>query len=166
MKIDENIENLEQEALYKTTTKITEQEMKNITISSLLRKPQTYIFIGCTLFIFYILLTYLLEIGYFLALVIDIIIVIFSFYLGITSRVKKDYRELKRINDGIYNIYFYKDRIRFSTKVSNSEYKYDLLYKIIETRLNFYIMLTDTQGIIVQKENCSNEMLEFIRHIK
>ena len=52
------------------------------------------------------------------------------------------------------------------TEKSESIVEYDKLYKIIETKTNFYLMIADNQGYIVSKANCSQELIDFIISLK
>mgnify|MGYP003305682378 CR=1 FL=1 len=44
--------------------------------------------------------------------------------------------------------------------------KDDEIYKLYETKTNFYILLNAKEVMIIVKENCSEELCEFIRNKK
>ena len=49
---------------------------------------------------------------------------------------------------------------------ATGRYNYRDLYKIYETETNFYIRISRLQIIIVDKENCSPELVQFIRRLQ
>ena len=61
---------------------------------------------------------------------------------------------------------FYLDHYEEVNKMGRSAYKYVQLRHIYETPTNFYLMLNDKQGAIVEKANCKPELIKFIGKIK
>lgn len=45
-------------------------------------------------------------------------------------------------------------------------YKYDDIYKIAETKTNIYIFISINMATILVKDNCSEEMIDFVRKLK
>ena len=64
------------------------------------------------------------------------------------------------------NMTFYLDHYEEVNKMGRSAYKYVQLRHIYETPTNFYLMLNDKQGAIVEKANCKPELIKFIGKIK
>ena len=60
-----------------------------------------------------------------------------------------------------------KNNIKF-VLTKKHEYKvfYKDLYEILETKDNFYLMLSQNQGVIIIKENCNKKLIEFIEGLK
>ena len=56
--------------------------------------------------------------------------------------------------------------IPHKNKMGRAAYKYVQLRHIYETPTNFYLMLNDKQGAIVEKANCKPELIKFIGKIK
>lgn len=44
--------------------------------------------------------------------------------------------------------------------------QYRQIYRIVETKTNFYIMLSRNQGIIIVKANCLPELIGFLTQLK
>ena len=44
--------------------------------------------------------------------------------------------------------------------------QYEKLYKVIENKTNFYLMIADNQGYLVLKENCDDNLIKFINDLK
>lgn len=61
---------------------------------------------------------------------------------------------------------FYLDHYEEVNKMGRVTYKYVQLRHIYETSTNFYLMRTGMQGAIVEKANCSPDLLKFIGKIK
>jgi len=80
--------------------------------------------------------------------------------------IKRYYNSNKILKDIIEEYEFYEDY--FIAKNINSEAKieYNKLYKIIETKTNFYIMIASNQGYIISKQICSNELIKFLNELK
>lgn len=47
-----------------------------------------------------------------------------------------------------------------------SNFNYNELTEIIENETNFYLMIADNQGFIILKDNCSSELISFLRSLK
>lgn len=62
----------------------------------------------------------------------------------------------------VAEIKFYGDRLVSRQGDNEGVLPYADIYKITETRDNFYIMATNVQGVIVVKENCPGELQSFI----
>ena len=64
--------------------------------------------------------------------------------------------------------YFTQKTNDFNQNVSAdfSQIKYEDLYKIVETKTNFYLFVGNILAFTIIKENCSTELIEFLRKIK
>ena len=72
----------------------------------------------------------------------------------------------KILADREETVSFYDDFLVADRGVLNVRYAYDKIYEVNESKTNFYIMLTAAEGLIILKENCSDELCEFVRRIK
>ena len=70
------------------------------------------------------------------------------------------------LKDIVETIEFYESQFISKTEKSEVIVKYEELYKILENKTNFYLMIADNQGYIVSKANCDNELIEFIHELK
>ncbi|MDA3058114.1 YcxB family protein [Campylobacter sp. VBCF_05 NA6] len=64
--------------------------------------------------------------------------------------------------------YFTQKTNDFNQNVSAdfSQIKYEDLYKIVETKTNFYLFVGNILAFTIIKQNCSAELIEFLRKIK
>lgn len=83
------------------------------------------------------------------------------------SALKKAYYSNKTIRKiGVYTYDFFSDHLEAKTDRSFSSLEYCDIYKIIESKTNFYIMISVNQAYIINKSNCSPEFIEFIQNLK
>ena len=84
-------------------------------------------------------------------------------YIFPARTINKRYMSNTLIDPSPYSIFFYKDG--FSAEEGET-LSYDKIYKIYETKTNFYIMLSSNMGINIIKANCSDELIEFLSALK
>lgn len=77
---------------------------------------------------------------------------------------KKMYEKIDTTNDVEFTLKFYEECLEKTSELRNEIIKYDSIKQIVETRTNFYILTRYI--IIIEKDNCSEELCEFIREIK
>lgn len=67
-----------------------------------------------------------------------------------------------------YDDYFTEKTNEFNENSSSNfaKIRYDDLYKIIETKTNFYLFVGNILAYTIIKENCSAELIEFLQKIK
>lgn len=82
------------------------------------------------------------------------------------SSVKRTYNSNALLRGAVCTFRFYEEHMAGDDPTGHAEYTYDKLFSIVETKTNFYIMISENQGSIVIKENCSPEMIAFIQEIK
>ena len=63
-------------------------------------------------------------------------------------------------------IFFYPDHLEKRAVSSILQVQYRQIYRIVETKTNFYIMLSRNQGIIIVKANCLPELIGFLTQLK
>lgn len=103
----------------------------------------------------------------FLAFIFFIIIIIFMIaYCKIRFKylIKKDYDKYCKIkqNDTKVTIYFYEDYFYTEGDKSNYKFYYNEIINAIETNTNFYLK-TEKTYTIIEKNECSLELINFIR---
>lgn len=79
---------------------------------------------------------------------------------------KKIYESSKLINNEINYYEFFEAEMKITDSRSISTISYTDLTKIIENETNFYLMIADNQGFIILKDNCSSELISFLRSLK
>lgn len=58
---------------------------------------------------------------------------------------------------------FYPDHVLLLTNHGEGSYKYSDFVKMLETKEEIILLLSSNQGLLVLKQNCSQELLEFLR---
>ena len=148
----------------KTKTKIDYKEYRKFSVAMMFVGKNRFKMLFIVLFLFA-----MLTVCYFLT---DLKTALFCAVLyavlfpwGISSRIKKTYKSDKRLEKEREFI-FYQDRLETRVGEGGGEFLYEELTDIIETKTNFYLMIPTGQGIIIKKENCPPELIEFIRNLK
>ena len=80
--------------------------------------------------------------------------------------IKRYYNSNKILKDITEEYEFYEDYLIAKNTNSEAKIEYDKIFKIIETKTNFYIMVAQNQGYIISKEICSEELVEFLKELK
>jgi|GEM_PF-1470586 len=97
---------------------------------------------------------------------VGMIIFPFIYRMIVKRRIAAIYETNAQLQNSDVAIDFFEDHVTSAGDVSSIEVSYDKLFKIFETKKNYYLMLGQNEGIIVIKENCSGELLSFIRDIR
>lgn len=84
----------------------------------------------------------------------------------LSHSMHKNYFSQKVPGDRTSHFEFYPDYMAFKTEVSQSEIRYDALYRIIETKANLYLLLSVSQCLILKKEGCPEGLLTLLRQVK
>ena len=58
---------------------------------------------------------------------------------------------------------FTENRVDITTANAEQHIEYDKLYRLVETKTNFYIMIARNQGFIINKADCTQEQCALIR---
>ena len=61
---------------------------------------------------------------------------------------------------------FYSDYLMTRTSGNETRLKYSEIYRILETKTNFYVLTAANQGTILVKKNCSPALIAFLRELK
>lgn len=155
------------EPLYKSNTKYTFEEYKkfNYAITTVINKMHVKTVIVVLMFV---LLAYMYMKQSMYATTIMLLcaaIFPFLFYITINNNIMKTYNSNKAMKDLDVEFEFYKDYCLYRCKLGETKLEYKDLYKIIETKTNFYLMLAKNQGIIIKKENCNEDLQKFIKEL-
>ena len=149
------------ESLYKTKTINTFEEYKRFTWALLLKKRTIITFaIFEILFLFF---AWTLESIFYLlfALLYPLLI-----WLLQRRQIKKIFKTNKVLQNEEVKFEFYDTYFTEEYPYGNTRLEYNKLYKIVETKTNFYLMIAKNQGYILVKENFPEGLEEFLRNIK
>ncbi|MCI9038470.1 MAG: YcxB family protein [Clostridia bacterium] len=147
------------EPLFKTKTKCTEEQYKKF-YKAVLKARHLGISIIVLELVFLIGLIIWRKLHY---LLIMILFPIF-FYIFTKDERKKEFNSNKTIQNVESEFVFYEDYFEEKTKYGEAKVKYKMLYKVIETKDNVYLMIGKSQGYILIKENMPKGLLEFINN--
>lgn len=87
--------------------------------------------------------------------------------LLLNSNAKKLYYSNKKLQrDGLFTFDFYSERFEIKSRNSFERIEYADIVRIVESKTNFYIMISMNQGYMIVKNNCSPELIEFITGLK
>ena len=81
-------------------------------------------------------------------------------------QVKKVFSTNKALQNAVAEFEFYDTHFTETNIYGGATLEYSKLYKIIETKTNFYLMIAKNQGYILCKKNFPEGLDEFLRSIK
>ena len=149
------------ECLFTTNTKSTFEEYKKFS-KALLRNKIRIIFWAAI----YALSIVLCIMQQSIKLLVFFVFYNLFFEWVYARRIKKAYMHNKSNQNVDITVEFYDTYLIQKTENSEAKVEYENLYKIIETKTNFYIMIGDNQGCVLVKENMSEELEKFVRDMK
>lgn len=101
-----------------------------------------------------------------LAVAIVCAVIGISFPLLLELRLKHQAKEVFEKNKETQNLVmeldFYQDHYEQTSQLGNTSVRYSQLYKILENKTNYYLMISPYLGSIVLKDNCSPDLIEFL----
>ncbi|MBR5558802.1 MAG: YcxB family protein [Oscillospiraceae bacterium] len=80
--------------------------------------------------------------------------------------VEKAYKKATQMHDARIDYRFYEDHFVKVFAEAEDQIEYTKLHKIIETKTNFYLMISKTQGFVLVKENMPEGLAEFLGTVK
>jgi len=112
----------------------------------------------------------LLSFPFFVILCHILIAIIFN------PRISKHYKSMEWLDGLIVNYSFLVDGVEFRSFTENSKtseekvlrYRYSNFKEVIETRTNFYLLIShlgELTTFMILKENCTPELIEFIQNL-
>lgn len=96
-------------------------------------------------------------------LILFVIIMPILIYLITMYRMKKNYKSNKFLQNTVINLKFAEDQFDVVSDRGSSVIRYDDLYRVIETKTNFYLYISNNQALTVIKANCSDELISFLK---
>lgn len=82
------------------------------------------------------------------------------------KKIEKAWKSNQSAQGLVSRYLFYEDRVEQSNALGKTTFAYEKLYRIVETKNNVYLMIGNNQGMILDKANCSEELLAFVRGLK
>ncbi len=153
--------------LYTTQAILTFDEYKRFSLA--VRRKNSILYMILILILYILGLNYIMYItgkemliGLIMCILFSVIFIV-AFWLANQNLIKKTYYNNKFTQDLILNYEFYPDYIMESCRNGTSKLYYKDIYGIMETKTNLYIMSTKNQGMIILKEKCSLELMDYIK---
>ena len=148
--------------IHKTAVKFTYEEYKRFSLT-IMKKALTKSAIGLVILLLFAAILLGMD-NFKLAALLCIFIplYIFMLVLKVNKQIKKTYESNELLKDITQTIEFYEKHFVAKSDKSETTVEYEKLYKVIENKTNFYLMIADNQGYIVSKANCSQELIDFI----
>lgn len=112
---------------------------------------------------------YLLNTGSFVEGGFALFLAIFmpiGFEIQKSRHARKQFKELLQLQGTENKFEFYEDRVEIHAAIGYNRYEYEMFQKIVETKENYYLMLTQNRGFVIIKRACSAELCQFIVQLK
>jgi len=157
------------EPLFTTKTAYTFEEYKKFNYALFSKQLKLPALSGFAFLLWLLIIIYCIAIKEYYAFIlaaVTVMIIIFIIPVTLNKSIKKTYYSNKTISKTVCEFEFYEKEIIEKTPDGSMKVKYENLYKIIETKTNLYLMIAQNQGFIIVKENCSPELIEFIKQLK
>ena len=84
------------------------------------------------------------------------------YYFGMNYQIKRAYQKNPLFQNMEITLIFDREAFVAQSKRGEFRYTYDDIVKIIMTKQDFYILIGESTGFAIEKENCSPEALEFL----
>ena len=148
------------EPLFTTETKITLSEFRRFSVAIQLKIQHALFWLMLPVAAALILALVFRELYPLVFLLFPLI-----FAVLLEGQIRKTYKSNKILGEATDEISFFKDRLDVKNSFGEASYPYKKFFRIIETRKNIYMMLAKNAGIILIKDNCTPETLDFIRRL-
>lgn len=104
---------------------------------------------------------------FFFLLAVALLLFCLLFLLATLLSIKTTYESNKAMKrNPVSTVYFYNGHLTETNSKGAVNLAYADIYKIVETKTNFYIMLAKNNGIIIVKQNCTPELIIFLQNLK
>ena len=152
------------ELLYSTTTIYTYEEYKRFNHMLMFYHKSILLHIIVEAWILFVAVSTKEIFVMMLSVVYPVIILMLPVFLNIHS--KKIWKSNKSAQDLNVKFDFYETFFIETDEHGETKLEYNKLYKIIETKTNFYLMLSKNQGLILNKINLPEGLDKFLKNIK
>jgi hypothetical protein len=85
---------------------------------------------------------------------------------GANNQSERDFEKIKEAGGAHFRVRFYDDHFETQNDTSHGVHEYSKLYKVVETEEDFYMEIERGHSVIIQKKNCSDELIAFLRTLK
>ena len=92
-------------------------------------------------------------------------IYILMLFVLIERQIRNGFKTNRIIRNSKVQFDFYDEYFDVISESGNSHIEYDQLYRLMETKENFYPMISCNNMFIVRKADCSRELIDFLHKI-
>ena len=149
------------EPLYTTETTYTLEEYKRFAHTVQRRIGHLPVAIAVLLVMLVLLWLLTDEWGFLLGAALSVPAVIVMLEL----QLRRAYASNRAVQGNVTHYSFYEDRFESDSPLGHTQMQYEMLYRVLETRTHFYLMLGKNQGAIIVKAHCTPELIEHIRTV-
>ena len=144
------------------TTLVTEEVYKRFSWAILIRRKGfvLYIIILIVGLLAYVMLSPLEE--KIMSVILFPPIFASMYYFGMNYKIKKAYQKNPLFQNMEVTLIFDRESFVAQNKRGEFHYTYDDIVKVIMTKQDFYILIGESTGFAIEKENCSPEAFEFL----
>ena len=89
-----------------------------------------------------------------------------AIWLILNWNTKRIFTSNQLQNGAQTQLFFYEDHLEQITPSGTLRVAYHQLYRVVETKTHFYLMVGRGQGIIVVKANCLSGLIDFLGQLK
>lgn len=86
--------------------------------------------------------------------------------VGAGNQIQRDFDKLSEAGGTHFHVRFYEDRFETQNDTSHGVHEYQKLYKVVETDDAFYMEIEKGHSVIIQKKNCSDELIAFLKTLE
>ena len=157
------------EPLFKTRTQYTYTEYERLCMTINMqpnRFPKAAVLL-CGAFLILSCLFYFMHLPYVSIVFAGMIVLApLGIFLSLKMQIKKTYAANSLVQDAAVILRFFEDHLEIYSAKGYSYVQYSDIVRILETKTNYYLMISDTTGIIAVKENCEPALQKFIKTMK
>ena len=152
--------------MYTTYVKSTYDEYKKMIKATTKSKYLKLILtMGCISFILFSMIIGFKLITFIMSLFLTAIFFLETFIIR-TIRTKLTWKSNRMSHNLVCQLTFNEHDLKIENKFGITRIPYHYLYKIIETETNFYILASKTTCYNVIKNNCSIDLINFLKNLK
>ena len=101
------------------------------------------------------------------AMMVAVVIICPLIYLYTSRRQsEKYYQRLKETGGTDFTVFFYEDHFETQSQNGQGNYAYKDLKNMVETDTDFYLEVEAGHCVIIQKKNCSQDLVGFLHGLK
>lgn len=121
------------------------------------------VFIFAVLIIYGLLIYYSTTLDSFYYVIIALILFPIFTYIIYSRFIKKTFKSSKFANKYVIEFEFFDDYFTVKNKSVNEQIYYEELHKIIENRKYFFLMLNNSMGYVIRKEELDKDSIKFLK---